>query len=415
MSRHATFGWFVLAAGFILMIVGYAMRNSFTVFYPVIVNDFGWTRGLTAIMFSVSLLCYGFVAPVAGGLVDRFDPRIVLTIGGLVVSGGIALCSIATETWHFYLFYGVILATGLSLIGMTPLSTIITDWFPRHRGMVFGLLGSGFGVSLVSAPAFQYLISRFGWQTAYLVIGATAAAIIVPLALMFMKRHRDSAEHKNSNFRPEDASKGYVRQSPPHKDWDIRKALKTNTYRIFLLVCICNMGVAQQMIIAHEVYLLQDIGYTPMTAATIFSVLGVCLAIGNLLSSLSDRFGRTGVFIAACLMSSFGIGFMLLIPHSATNIAPYVLAGSTGCGLGMAAPTCFAAVADRFHGRDYGSIQGTIIFACSAGGAVGPWLGGLLHDVTGNYETALSIAVGFIAVSALLMWLVRPGHGDVPS
>ena len=118
-----------------------SLRNSFTVFYPVIVADFGWTRGITAIMYSITLLCYGFVAPVAGRLVDRFDPRIVLSIGGLIVGGGMALCSITTETWHFYLFYGVMVATGLSLIGMTPLSTIITDWFPRHRGMVFGLLG----------------------------------------------------------------------------------------------------------------------------------------------------------------------------------------------------------------------------------------------------------------------------------
>ena len=105
MSKRITFGWFVLAAGFAVMIVGYAMRNSFTVFYPVIVQDFGWTRGITAIMFSVTLLCYGFMAPVAGGLVDRFDPRMVLNAGGLVVGGGLALCSLATATWHFYLFY----------------------------------------------------------------------------------------------------------------------------------------------------------------------------------------------------------------------------------------------------------------------------------------------------------------------
>ena len=416
MSKRISFGWFVLAAGFAVMIVGYAMRNSFTVFYPVIVADFGWSRGITAIMYSITMLCYGFVAPVAGGLVDRFDPRIVLSIGGLIVGGGMALCSITTETWHFYLFYGVLVATGLSLIGMTPLSTIITDWFPRHRGMVFGLLGSGFGVSLVSAPAFQYLISRFGWQTAYVVLGASAPAMIVPLALVFMKRHRESAGTSTvAQNNVSDGIRGRVHPADSHGEWNLRKALKTNSYRLFLLISICNMGIAQQMVIAHEVYLLQDIGYAPMTAATIFGVFGICLAVGNLLSWLSDRFGRTQVFVIACLMSSFGIGLMLLMQNSAGGIAPYILAGSTGWGLGMAGPTCLAAVADRFHGRDYGSIQGTIILACSTGGAVGPWLGGMLHDVTGDYQVALTIAVEFIAASAALMWLIRPGHGDVPA
>ena len=414
MSKRISFGWFVLAAGFAVMIVGYAMRNSFTVFYPVIVSDFGWSRGITAIMYSITLLCYGFVAPVAGGLVDRFDPRIVLSIGGLVVGGGMALCSVTTETWHFYLFYGVMVATGLSLIGMTPLSTIITDWFPRHRGMVFGLLGSGFGVSLVSAPAFQYLIFRFGWQIAYVVLGAIAAALIVPLALIFMKRHRESTGNSAVAHREAiDATKDQLIDS--QRDWSLRKALKTNTYRVFLLICICNMGVAQQMVIAHEVYFLQDIGYTPMSAATIFGVFGLCLAIGNLASSLSDRFGRTSVFIAACVLSATSIGLLMLMRDGSASTIPYVLAGSSGWGLGMAAPTCFAAVADRFHGRDYGSIQGMIILACSTGGAVGPWLGGMLHDVTGNYDVALTIAVAFIAASAVLMWLIRPGHGDVPA
>jgi len=105
----------------------------------------------------------------------------------------------------------------------------------------------------------------------------------------------------------------------------------------------------------------------------------------------------------------------MLTQDSAGGIAHSVMAGSIGGGLGLAAPTCFAAVADRFHGRDYGSIQGTIILACSAGGAVGPWLGGMLHDLSGNYETAFTIAAAFILAGGLLMWAIRPGHGDVPA
>ena len=76
-----SYGWLVVVAGFILTLTGYAVRNTFTVFYPVIVEDFLWSRGVTAIMYSLTMVSYGIVAPVAGGLVDRFNPKLVFSAG----------------------------------------------------------------------------------------------------------------------------------------------------------------------------------------------------------------------------------------------------------------------------------------------------------------------------------------------
>ena len=257
------YGWLVLAAAFTVMLLGYGMRNTFTVFYPVIVEDFGWSRGGTAIMYSLTLLCYGFVAPVAGGLVDRFNPKFILATGGVIVGAGIALCSLATEMWHFYLLYGVMVAVGLSLTGVTPLSTIITNWFPQRRAFVFGLLGVGFSVSLVSAPAFQHLISNFGWRGAYVVIGGFAMAVMVPLILLFIKRNPEQV--KSAALSPGTGDSAATNDT---NHWTVREALRTNTFRLFLVISFCNMGVAQQIILAHEVYILQDMGYSPMAAAT---------------------------------------------------------------------------------------------------------------------------------------------------
>ena len=412
------YGWVVLATGFGIILLGYAMRNTFTVFYPVIVQDFGWTRGITAVMYSLTLLSYGLVAPAAGGLVDRFNPKYILAAGGFIVGSGIALCSLATQTWHFYLLYGVLTAVGLSLIGITPLSTIVTNWFPRRKGLVFGLLGSGFGVSLISAPIFQYLISSFGWQTAYVIIGVAALAIIVPIALLLIKRSPDHGNLSASAVNVSRASEqrtvvSDVQRTVAH--WTVRDALRTNAFRIFLVISFCNMGVAQQIVIAHEVYFLQDMGYTPMAAATVFSVFGVAFTAGNISSFLSDRLGRTYVFIGGCLLTTAGVILLMLSRDNPGAVIPIVFAICAGYGLGITPPTCFAAVADRFHGRHYGAIQGTIILACSIGGAIGPWLGGVLHDVSGSYQSALAIVVGVLLTGALLMWLIRPGPGGIHS
>ena len=114
------YGWVIVGIALVMMAVGYALRNTFSVFYPVLVEDFGWDRGNTALMFSINVLVYGITAPIAGGLIDRFSPRLVFPVGVFLMGGAIALCSLATQQWHFYLLYGVVAACGLSMCGSTP-------------------------------------------------------------------------------------------------------------------------------------------------------------------------------------------------------------------------------------------------------------------------------------------------------
>jgi len=394
--------WVVLGAGFVVIAVGYAMRNTFTVFYPVLVDEFGWTRGVTAIMFSITLLTYGLVAPLAGGLVDRFNPKLVLAAGGLLVGFGIVLCSLATQTWHFYLLYGVLVAIGLSLIGVTPLSTIVADWFPRRRALVFSIIIAGFGMSLVTAPVFQSLISRFGWQDAYVVIGVAAVAIIVPTVLLFIRRNRLPASGKLAS-----AETSAQSQTTLERDWTLKTALPTRAFHIFLLISFCNMGFAQQFSIAHSVYMMQDIGYAPMTAASVFGTFGIAFAAGTLASALSDRFGRTPVFASGCLLASAGMLLLILAGHLGLVVVSLLFCILTGFGLGLGPPTAFAAAADRFHGRNYGAIQGMLILSCSLGGALGPWLGGALHDIVGSYGLALIVDIAILLLSGIAMWRVQ--------
>ncbi len=405
MGRPSIFyGWIVLAGGFAIILVGYAMRNTFSVFYPVIVSDFGWTRGGTALMYSLTLLAYGLFSPVAGRLADRFHPKYVLAAGGLVIGGGIALCSLATSVTYFYIVYGVVAAIGLSLIGITPLVSVLSHWFGSKRGgMVFGLLGAGFGVSLVSAPLFQWLISGYGWRMAYAQIGLFAIAAIVPVSLFLMRRSPQQQELI-------DQHSGTPQRDPPalyeivHRhQWTVREALRTRSFKLFLAIGFCNMGFAQQVTIAHQVYFLQDIGLEPMVAASIFSVYGIAFASGNISSLLSDKFGRVPFFVAGCLATAASILLLNIASDPGSSFIPYLFAAAAGWGLGVTPSTCFAAVADRFHGRNYGAIHGTIILVISIGGALGPWLGGLLHDITGSYQTVFLLVQVFLVMAAVLM------------
>ena len=64
--------------------------------------------------------------------------------------------------------------------------------------------------------------------------------------------------------------------------------------------------------------------------------------------------------------------------------------------------------AEIFEGRHYGSIFGTVMLSAILGGAAGPWLAGLLHDLTGDYSSAFWIAAGCSAVSIAAIWLAGP-------
>jgi len=408
---HIFHGWIVLAGGFTITIVAYAMRNTFSVFYPVIVSDFGWTRGSTALMFSVALLSYGLFAPVAGTLADRFRPRYVLAAGGVVVGSSLALCSQASEVWHFYLIYGVMTAVGTSLIGITPLMSMLSHWFGAARsGTVFGIIGSGFGVSLVTAPVYQWLISGHGWRAAYVIIGLSAIAVIVPVSLLLMHRSTQQQALVDQGKAKPTQDKDTAESSKHPQQWTARGAFGTGTFKVFLVIGMCSVGFALQVVIAHQVYFLQDVGFDPMLAASVFSVYGVSMAAGNLSSPLSDRFGRAPFFVAGCLATAAAMLLLNLVRSPDSTFMPLAFAVLAGWGLGVCGPTCYAAMADRYHGRNYGAIQGVMILFVSLGAAIGPWAGGWLYDLTGSYQsTFIFVQVLMLTAAALFMLVARRG------
>jgi len=405
-------------------VLGYAIRNSFSVFYPVIVEEFNWGRGDTALMFSIAILVYGLAAPIVGSLVDKFEPRLVLTVGACIMGTGIALCSQATTQWQFYLFYGVIVAIGLSVTGWTPITAIVSNWFVKKRGLVFGILSAGFAMSLVSACMAQFLISSFGWRTSYIIIGIFSIVFIIPLCVFVIRRsprekglqpdgmpETPSESHSPHELQARDSTqKGWAGTT-----WTLSRAMKTYQLWLLFLISFCLMGFVEQIAIAHQLYFFRDVGYQPMQAATIYGVFGVAFAVGNLCGSFSDRVGREKVFLPSCLLGMGGVSLLFLIEDTSRPWLPFLFALCLGLGLGAAVTPFFATVADLFHGEHFGSIQGFIVLGFSLGGTISPWLAGFVHDKTGSYYLVLFVLLGAFAACAVLMWLVAPRKlGSVP-
>jgi len=76
--------------------------------------------------------------------------------------------------------------------------------------------------------------------------------------------------------------------------------------------------------------------------------------------------------------------------------------------MGIMPPVLFASVADFFHGRSYGAIMGMVTFGFSMGGALGPWLAGYMHDVSGSYDSTIIMLLAALLACGLLVWLAAP-------
>ena len=150
----------------------FGIRSSFSVYYVALLDEFGWSRGSSAGVQSMAMITYTIMAPLVGGLIDRFGPRRVIVPGILILAVGLMLCSRIEILSQFYIFYGVVMGTGIASIGIVSYSAILAHWFEKKRGLASGIAVSGMGLgTFLLVPMSQSFISMWGWRTTFLITG----------------------------------------------------------------------------------------------------------------------------------------------------------------------------------------------------------------------------------------------------
>jgi sugar phosphate permease len=408
---HLFYGWYIVGLAIVGMMLIYGIRNSFSVFFVPILDEFDWYRGSTAIMLSLNILVYGFTALVAGSLVDRWKPRKVATIGIIVLTLATAGCSYARELWHFYLLFGVLAPIGSAFCGAPILNPTLMHWFHKRRGLAIGLGQIGGSLSFTYGMFIEFVISHLGWRLAFFVMAGLLIVVLLPLyAFFFYHRPEDRGLKAYGTGEPlaDEGIKGV--ENLGVRDWTLGSAARS--YHLWLLVLsqFCYWGTGNYMVLAHQIKFAVDAGYSSTLATSVFALFGIASIGGQLCAFISDSIGRERTVTLATILAIGALVALISVRDASQLWLLYVFAICSGFATGLFSPTIFVGLADIFHGRNIGAISGMVLLGTGVGGALGPWLGGYIYDVSGSYNIAFIISMASFGVACISFWIAAPRH-----
>jgi len=407
------YGWIVVGVVFVTMAVCVNARTAFSLLFPPILDEFGWERGVTAGAFSFGFVVSGMLSPLLGRLMDRRGPRFVVEVGIALTAAGLVFATLAREPWHVYVTLGMLVGAGTTFTGYTGQALFLPNWFVRRRGLAMSIAfaGVGFG-SIVMLPALQALVERQGWRAGCMVLGVLALVVLVPLNLLLRQRPQDIGLAPDGDADPSDArharARNVVDTAWTAIDWTLPRALRTARFW-WIAVAYFAALFSWYAVQVHQTKYLTETGFGAQEAAWALGAVSLAGVPGQIaLGWLSDRIGREIVWAIGNL--GFCITYLALLALPAYPGVPLLYAmviaqGAIGYGL---TSVVGAIPAEIFEGRHYGPIFGTLMLSALAGGAVGPWFMGFVHDRTGSYTLAFWVAIGCSVLSAFAVWRAAP-------
>jgi len=395
------YGYIVVAASFLIMVVIWAAYYSFGVFFKPLINEFGWTRATTSGAYSLSSIVMGLLAIAMGKLTDRFGPRIVMTICAILLALGFWLMSKIVTTWQLYVFYGLIIGIGMGG-SFVPLMSTVVRWFFRRRSMMTGIVAAGISIgTLIGPPIAHRLIAKYGWRISYAILGAAVFAAVILIA-QFLKR--DPADvgqlaYGELNINEQNST------NPLDSVLSFNKAIHTRQFWVVFSMFFC-LGFITFAIIVHVVPHAIELGISAAVAANILATFGGLNMIGRIIMGrVADIIGSKQAFIIGFILMASALFF--LVP-SKMMWTIFVLAGLSGFANGTCVASQSPLVALLFGLSSHGVILGFLSFGFTTGGAFGPWLAGLIFDITNSYQFAFLMCAGVSLVGLFLTAFLKP-------
>jgi MFS transporter, OFA family, oxalate/formate antiporter len=291
----------------------------------------------------------------------------------------------------------------------------VAQWFFRRRGRALAISSMGVGFAKVCMPLVAAsLILWLGWRQTWVVFGFVTLLLVVGPSLLVMRRKpEDIGLFPDGAAGPikiagtvagKKPAGGTSEISDQEAVWTRNEALRTQTFWLLVITFgIASMGVTGLNL--HVFPYVTDIGYSPVVAASVMSVIASMQLASPLVWGLIAE--RMDVRVAAMfrfVIQAIGLGLAILTHNVVCLYAGFFLYG-IGLGGNMVLPEILWA--NYFGRRSLGKIRGLGLLLSQALAAVGPPFFGFLFDITHGYDLSFAIFGAALITSAFLSLMLR--------
>jgi MFS family permease len=392
-SIESRASWTVASIALAMLAVAFGGPWIAVVALKTIAAETGGARSVPAFASSLAWFGAGVGGIGMGWLADRYGVRWTAMFGSVMIAIGLAISAYGEpwlgRVWALYighgLFIGLIGNAGLN----APLYVYVSRWFDKRRGSALALISSGqYIAGAVWPPVFERIIDGYGWRQTMFAFGLFQVVMIVPLALVYLKRPPEVIPP------PLPAGEGTaVKQTvlgwPPNLVFGL---LMVASY------CCC---VPMSMPQGHLVALCTDLGILPSHGAAMLSVLlGTAFFSRQMWGWISDRIGGLMTVLIGSVWQ-----FLAVVALSLTQdeIGLFTVSALFGLGFSGIIPAYALIARELFPAREAGWRIPLLLFCSGFGMASGGWFAGLLYDHFGYYAPAFAAGLIFNAVNLVLI------------
>ncbi len=392
--------WWQLIIGIVCMSMIANLQYGWTLFVNPINDKFGWGRTAIQVAFTIFVLAETWLVPIEGWLVDRYGPRPVMLVGGLMVGISWAMNSIADSLPMLYIA-AAIGGIGAGAVYGTCVGNAL-KWFPDRRGLAAGLTAMGFGAgSALTVVPIAAMIKSSGYQETFLYFGV-AQGLVVFLLAWFM-RTPDASFHVSARAATPETAAAQVR-----RDFTTLQMVTTPVfwvmYAMFVMMAAGGLMATAQLGPIAKDFKIADVPVSILGLT--LPALTFALSIDRVLNGVtrpffgwvSDRIGRELTMFIAFFAE--GVGILLLGKYGHDPFLFVVLTGLVFFAWGEIYSLFPATCGDTYGSRYAAANAGLLYTAKGTASLLVPFSSVLA--ASGGWHAVFWVAAGLNIVAAVL-------------